>query len=138
MWHAAGFQEAAYYLSFLYCFSYVLTLYSYGTYITRHLILPSKVYGFRVRLPLLYSGQTMAPVISLRYVSISLAISVCLFVLWYFSRFSDFVYICYRTESDVLTTVLLLSRSPTRSVNGPVNDSVNDSVNDPVTDSVTD
>ena len=33
----------------------------------RHLILPSKVYGFRVRLPLLYSGQTMAPVISLRY-----------------------------------------------------------------------
>jgi hypothetical protein len=68
----------------------------YGTYIIReptnlptlrHLILPSKVYGFRVRLPLLYSGQTMAPVIPLRYVSILLPISVCLFVLWYFSIF---------------------------------------------------
>jgi hypothetical protein len=67
----------------------------YGTYIIReptnlptlrHLILPSKVYGFRVRLPLLYSGQTMAPVIPLRYVSILLTIClfVCTLVLFYF------------------------------------------------------
>ena len=86
----------------------------YGTYIIReptnlptlrHLILPSKVYGFRVRLPLLYSGQTMAPVISLRYVSILLAISVYLFVLWYFLSFlASFIF--FSSTLFELTAVL--------------------------------
>ncbi|OCK98307.1 uncharacterized protein K441DRAFT_318623 [Cenococcum geophilum 1.58] len=64
----------------------------------------------------------MAPVISLRYVSILLAISVCLFVLRYFFRLSGFVYLFFldfvRANGYSILTKVPFSLSAARVISG--------------------